>query len=370
MNPDSTRLLDDLIKVALSDRGEKLRVARMTRAEDVVRRGFGDSPKAVNYMILGCHDEYKRRCYAIRDTVLRFLKEANIKYHSSLLADLTHAVSRSLVLAREGVVEEINQMLKRPGAGGRPTFDEFSKTLHNEIDAEIKLAVHGLHNSPQRGNMTNSRNRLFVAMPFRPEYDPVFQIIRQAADLTQVDVVRVDQMLVPGSIISHIYQQINESDLMVAVLSEENGNVYYEVGLAHSQAKPVIILTEDVSKLKFDLRDHRAISYDVKNPRPAIDALAKTIATVLNVPHDAVAYFSTSFSGLSANPQTAYEKGVEKAKETVIQEAKLQRPVEVTKLTFMSESNEYAIELTDFMETRVRAIIDINGVIRTFKKLE
>jgi hypothetical protein len=210
---------------------------------------------------------------------------------------------------------------------------------------------------------------LFVAMPFRPQFEPVYDIIVRAADLNNVIARRVDQEWFAGSIISHIFNAIEESDIVVAILDDENGNVYYEVGLAHSQAKPVIILTSDPTTLKFDLRDHRAIVYDLANPQEAIDALAKTISKVLDVPKDPKAYLSENLGSSSQNPQLAYEQALEKAKNTVIIEAKLQKPVKVTSLTFLEEDNEVAIELTDFMESRVRAVVDINGVIKVFKHL-
>lgn len=215
-------------------------------------------------------------------------------------------------------------------------------------------------------NMTKT---LFVAMPFRPQYEAVYDIIVRAADLNNVIVRRVDKEDFAGSIISHIVNAIEEADIVVAVLSEENGNVYYEVGLAHSQSKPVIILTSDPSTLKFDLRDHRAIVYNSHRPQETVEALAKTISKVLDVPKDPKAYLSENLASSSPNPQIAYEQALEKAKITVISEAKLQKPVKVTSLTFMEEENEVAIELTDFMENRVRAVVDVNGVIKVFKHL-
>lgn len=107
-------------------------------------------------------------------------------------------------------------------------------------------------------------------MPFRPQFEPVYDIIVRAADLSNVIARRVDQEWFAGSIISHIINAIEESDIVVAILDEENGNVYYKVGLAHSKGKPVIILTSDPLTLKFDLRDHRAIVYDVINPQQAV----------------------------------------------------------------------------------------------------
>jgi hypothetical protein len=206
-------------------------------------------------------------------------------------------------------------------------------------------------------------------MPFRAQFEPVYSIIVRAADLNNVIARRLDQEWFAGSIISRVISAIEESDIVVAILDEENGNVYYEVGLAHSKGKPVIILTSDPTTLKFDLRDHRAIVYDLSNPQEAVNELAKTISRVLDVPKDPKEYLSENLGSSSPSPQQAYEQALEKAKNTVISEAKLQKPVKVTSLTFVEEDNVVALELTDFMENRVRAVVDINGVIKVFKHL-
>jgi hypothetical protein len=67
-----------------------------------------------------------------------------------------------------------------------------------------------------------------------------------------------------------------------------NTNVVYEVGLAHGYGKPVILITQDISTLSFDLSRETAIVYSledlgameskmqgfirkiVSNPRPVI----------------------------------------------------------------------------------------------------
>jgi len=217
--------------------------------------------------------------------------------------------------------------------------------------------------------MPQIKKTAFIAMPFRHEHDGIYQVIRRAAELNNLTVRRVDEEPFSGSIVSHIVNGILTADVILAVLSDENGNVYYEVGLAHAQQKPVIILTSNPSSLKFDLRDHRAIVYDPKAPGSVLMMISQSIAGVLNISSDPRVYLSRNFSGLSTDPRIAYEQGLDKAKNTMISDAKLHPPVTVTSLTMDEQTRDIAIELTDFLETRVRGIIDINGVIKVFKKM-
>jgi hypothetical protein len=218
--------------------------------------------------------------------------------------------------------------------------------------------------------MSASRPRdLFVAMPFKKEYDAVFRVIQKAAELTNINVRRVDREPFEGSIINYVRSAIEAADYMIAVASEENGNVYYEIGLAHCQKKPVIILTSDPLSLKFDLRDHRAIVYDPKRPQKATNELVKHLAVLLNMPRDPETQIAITLGGSAPNPQAAYEKGLERAKQTIITEARLEEPVKVTRLEMRQKTGDVAIEIKDFLNVRVRAIVDVNGMIRVLKEV-
>jgi hypothetical protein len=210
---------------------------------------------------------------------------------------------------------------------------------------------------------------LFVAMPFKKEYEPVFKMIQKAAALTNISVRRVDREPFNGSIISYIRNTIEESDYMVAVASEENGNVYYEIGLAHCQKKPVIILTSDPKTLKFDLRDHRSIVYDSKNPSKTTDELVKHLSLLLGAQTDPTTHLAVSLGSSAHSPKAAYERGLEKAKQTIIAEANLHEPVEVTRIEFREKSGDIAIEVRDFFGDSARAIVDVNGIIRVLRRV-
>jgi nucleoside 2-deoxyribosyltransferase len=58
-----------------------------------------------------------------------------------------------------------------------------------------------------------------------------------------------------------ILRSIHEADYIIADLTEQNPNVYYELGLAHATGKPIILITQNIGKLPFDLRHQRVIEY-------------------------------------------------------------------------------------------------------------
>jgi hypothetical protein len=63
-------------------------------------------------------------------------------------------------------------------------------------------------------------------------------------------------------IIQDILENIQKSRLIIAFVTESNPNVLYEIGVAHTLKKDVIIVTPDVNKLPFDIRHLRCIQYE------------------------------------------------------------------------------------------------------------
>ena len=64
---------------------------------------------------------------------------------------------------------------------------------------------------------------------------------------------------------ARIWQHINESSFVIAVCLGANSNVYYEVGVAHTLGKPVLLLGRaghEKDDIKFDLQ---GVHYEVLN---------------------------------------------------------------------------------------------------------
>lgn len=63
-----------------------------------------------------------------------------------------------------------------------------------------------------------------------------------------------------------IWDGIKKAKILIAELTGRNPNVMYELGLAHAIEKPVILLTQDINDVPFDLRSLRCIVYNTKEP--------------------------------------------------------------------------------------------------------
>jgi hypothetical protein len=105
--------------------------------------------------------------------------------------------------------------------------------------------------------------RAFVLMPFAAEFSEIYNLfIARALDRAGYEVMRADDIVSQQNILHDIVSYIATSDLIVADLTGSNPNVYYELGIAHALRKPVVLLTQSVEELPFDLRPYRVIPYN------------------------------------------------------------------------------------------------------------
>ncbi len=102
----------------------------------------------------------------------------------------------------------------------------------------------------------------FVLMPFASEFDDIYKLgIKETASRLGVDAERVDEQIFREGILDRIYRQIQAADFLVADMTGQNPNVFYEVGYAHAMDKLCILLTQETADIPFDLKHHRHIVY-------------------------------------------------------------------------------------------------------------
>lgn len=102
----------------------------------------------------------------------------------------------------------------------------------------------------------------FVLMPFDSSFDDVYRMgIKETAASLGIRAERVDEQIFQEGILDRIYRQIDLADVIVADMSGQNPNVFYEVGYAHAKDKLCILLTNNTDDIPFDLKHHRHIVY-------------------------------------------------------------------------------------------------------------
>jgi hypothetical protein len=95
-------------------------------------------------------------------------------------------------------------------------------------------------------------------------------------------VVRADTMANSGLITKAIIEQIISADLVIADLTGNNPNVFYELAIRHSYRKPAIQIIKGDTEIPFDVSNMRTILYETTlsgadSAKKEIEAMLKAI---------------------------------------------------------------------------------------------
>ncbi|MCK4794131.1 MAG: hypothetical protein KAV87_60955 [Desulfobacteraceae bacterium] len=124
------------------------------------------------------------------------------------------------------------------------------------------------------------QNQCFVLMPFRQEYDEIYQdILKPILQELGYHCLRADEIYGSTAIIHDIWDNIQIAGLIIADMTGKNPNVFYELGLGHAIGKNVILITQSLEDVPFDLRHLRCILYkhSLRGLIELRDKLKKTI---------------------------------------------------------------------------------------------
>jgi hypothetical protein len=128
----------------------------------------------------------------------------------------------------------------------------------------------------------------FTIMPFGGWFDDYYDSIYQPA-ITAAGLKprRADDLYRPSTIVNDIWSYTKAAKIVLADLTGKNANVFYELGLAHALAKPVVLVAESMNDVPFDLRALRIIEYDKNEPRwgdSLRDKVTQSITEILASP--------------------------------------------------------------------------------------
>jgi hypothetical protein len=130
-----------------------------------------------------------------------------------------------------------------------------------------------------------SKSIAFVVMQFTPEFNSLYTDVIMPGCIAHGFVpVRADDIYNNGLIVEDIARSIRESALVIADITPDNPNVYYEVGYAHGIAKPTILLADRKREaLPFDVSGFRTIFYEnsIGGKASVEERLNKHIASLL-----------------------------------------------------------------------------------------
>jgi hypothetical protein len=102
---------------------------------------------------------------------------------------------------------------------------------------------------------------VFVITTFRDDMEPIFEGIKAAGNSVGLEVKRVKDVIGDYRITDQVIQMINAARLIVADLTHERPNVYFELGYARGLGKTVITIARDGTNIHFDVKDWICLPY-------------------------------------------------------------------------------------------------------------
>jgi hypothetical protein len=137
-----------------------------------------------------------------------------------------------------------------------------------------------LFGEPHKQNQFQSN--IFMIMPFDSELGMIYKgVIKPIVADLGLTIKRGDDFSgYHGSIMDEIWSALNICQLAIVECTIVNGNVYYELGIAHTIGVPTILITQNMESIPFDLRHLRFIHYSPdKKGRAKLDIELRKVLT-------------------------------------------------------------------------------------------
>ncbi len=141
----------------------------------------------------------------------------------------------------------------------------------------------------------------FVVMPFGTkqasdgrwlDFNSIYyDLIKPALEEAGFEPFRADEETVSGDILTDMFQELLLADLVIADLSIDNANVFYELGIRHALRKRgVIHIQSGRAYLPFDIFNVRTLPYQLdKNGRPDQKSLEKDRQAIIKLARETYA---------------------------------------------------------------------------------
>lgn len=128
--------------------------------------------------------------------------------------------------------------------------------------SQIDLSVLGVKPRFNKLKFTRRESHIFYLCPFTEPFDTVYKDhVKPVAVKAGFTIDRADEIFGTQPIIEDIWESINSAEVIIADVTGRNPNVMYEIGMAHTVGRPVIIMTQQIDDVPFDLKHHRCIVY-------------------------------------------------------------------------------------------------------------
>jgi hypothetical protein len=112
---------------------------------------------------------------------------------------------------------------------------------------------------PEHENI--ERQLVSAMMPFAAQFNDVYATLRDASEAAGLRCRRADDIWENPAVIQDVVSLIDRSHVVIADCTGRNPNVFYEIGIAHTLGREVVLITQHEADIPFDLRHLRFLTY-------------------------------------------------------------------------------------------------------------
>lgn len=225
------------------------------------------------------------------------------KQHSQYISQMREAIAR---LRGEEQSDTLSRAIEKPA---HPAIDRAILEQEQAIAADLPLPaetappaeaeeeeVEPMKPSPREEKKPpRGAPHAFVVMPFGRkqgfdgqwiDFNSIYEdLIKPALIEAGFEPFRADEESVSGDILTDMFQELLLADLVIADLSIDNANVFYELGVRHAMRKRGIVhIQAGRAYMPFDVFNVRTIPYHVgPDGRPNPDHVEKDIQAIAKV---------------------------------------------------------------------------------------
>ena len=176
------------------------------------------------------------------------------------------------VLHDEGTVLGVQQAGQSDEQWTEPT--EARSIFHREmnklqdlvdlLDVPVSQNVGGINLNPQV-SAHQEPNTAFIMMmidPARPQLEDLYNTYKECFAKFGISAIRADEIEHHETITDKTIEKIKRSEFLLADVSGERPNVYYEIGYAHALGRKVILYRSNETKLHFDIAGYNCPVYE------------------------------------------------------------------------------------------------------------
>lgn len=162
------------------------------------------------------------------------------------------------------------------GGAGKTTFNEELKDFEKKYSTYITKSQYEILNQVSNNlkqiaedvvalaARINVSKDVLVLMSFAtdPRLEDAYESYKSVCSEFDYECIRIDDSSAMERIVPEIFTSIKKAAFIIADLTDQKPNVYYELGYAHGIRKPVVVTAFKGTELPFDIKDIPTIFWE------------------------------------------------------------------------------------------------------------